>query len=421
MRNIFLVIQREFLTRVKKKSFLILTLLAPIIFALTIFVYGKLIAGTTSEIIDVKIADNTFWVGANIQSTNEFKFENIEPEPLETLREKYTDSEKSIVLYIEGEEDDYPVNFSMYSKKSVSIELQEYVRRAINSIVENRKLEEYNITDISEILAKVRTNVDLRTIRWEKDKEDKESNTPVIMIVSYVLAFIIYMFIFMFGSMVIRGVIEEKSNRIVEVIISSVKPFHLMTGKILGIALVGIIQFIMWVLLTVIFFNVIQIFSSTLGSDSGNMISGIVDMFAGINIIGLLGYFLLYFLGGYLLYASMFAAVGSAVESEADSQQLMAPITVPLIVAIMIMVHTFRYPDSSLSFWASIIPFTSPVIMIARIPFGVPLWQILLSLTVLFATFVLMSYITAKIYRVGILMYGKKPSLKEIIKWIKYK
>jgi ABC-2 type transport system permease protein len=418
MRNIFLVIQREFLTRVKKKSFLILTLLAPIIFALTMFIYGKLISETASEVLDIKIVDNTFWVGANIQSTNEFKFENIELEPLETLREKYTDSEKSIVLYIEGEKDDYPVNFSIYSKKSVSMDLQDYVRRKINSIVENRKLGEYNIENIAEILAKVRTNVDIHTMKWEKDKEDTETSTPVMMGISYILAFIIYMFIFMFGAMVMRGVIEEKSNRIVEVIISSVKPFQLMTGKILGIALVGLIQFVMWVMLTVIFFNVIQIFSS----DSGNnMVSGITSMFAGVNIIGLLGYFLLYFIGGYLLYASMFAAVGSAVESEADTQQLMMPITMPLIIAIMIMVHTFRYPDSSLSFWASIIPFTSPVIMMARIPFGVPLWQILLSLTVLFATFVLMSYITAKIYRVGILMHGKKPSFKEIIKWIKYK
>lgn len=408
--------QREFSTRVRKKSFIILSLLAPVIFALTMFIYIKLIFATEIETLTVYIADNTQWVGKNIAGNSVFKFENIAPASLETLRERYADSE-SVILYIEGEKDGYPVNYSMYSKKTVNIDLQEYVRNAITSTVESRKLKEYNIDNLDEILSKIRTTVDMRTIKWEKNKEDKETDIQIIMVISYVLSFILYMFIFMFGAMVMRGVIEEKSNRIVEIIISSVKPFQLMAGKITGIALVAVLQFLIWIVLTGVFFLAFQSFSP----GHGETVSGLTGKLAGVNIVETLVFFVLFFLGGYLLYASMFAAIGSAVESETDSQQLMIPVTVPLILAMLIMIQTFRYPDSSLSVWASMIPFTSPIIMVARIPFGVPLWQILLSLTVLIATFMLMAYVTAKIYRVGILMYGKKPSFREIFKWLKYK
>jgi ABC-2 type transport system permease protein len=417
MRNIILIIKREFLTRVRKKSFIILSLLTPFILALVIFIYTKLIFDTSSaDVLNVKIADNTQWVGKNIPAAEIFMFEDIAPEALEVLREKYADSE-SIVLYIEGEKDGYPLSYSMYSQKSVGIDLQEYVKRAITSTVENRKLKEYNIDNLDQILAEIHTAVDMRTVIWAKNKEDKESNTLAIMSISYVLALILYMFILMFGSMVMRGVIEEKSSRIIEIIISSVRPFQLMAGKIIGVALVAVAQFVMWIVLTAVFFFGFQSFSSA----SESVVGDLTVEFARINIFEILGFFILFFFGGYLLYASMFAAVGSAVESEADSQQLMTPITIPLILAIMIMVQTFRYPDSSLSVWASMIPFTSPIVMVARIPFGVPLWQIILSLTILAATFVMMAYISAKIYRTGILMYGKKPSFKEIVKWLKYK
>jgi ABC-2 type transport system permease protein len=381
------------------------------------FIYVKLISDVSVEVLNVMIADDTQWVGEKIPSTDAFKFESIEPEPLEDLRKKYASSDEAIILYIEGEKDGYPVNFLVYSKKSVNIDLQEYVRRVIASTIENRKLKEYDIDNLDEILAEIRTPVNMRTIKWEENREDKETNTQMIMAISYMLSFILYMFIFMFGSMVMRGVIEEKSNRIIEVMISSVKPFQLMAGKIIGVALVAILQFLIWIVLTGTFFIVFQNFSSS----AEGAVSVLTVQLASVNIVEILVFFIFYFIGGYLLYASMFAAVGSAVESESDSQQLMMPITIPLILAIMIMVQTFRYPDSSLSVWASMIPFTSPIIMVARIPFGVPLWQILLSLTILIATSVLIAYITAKIYRVGILMYGKKPSFKEIFKWLKYK
>jgi ABC-2 type transport system permease protein len=384
---------------------------------MTMFIYVKLIFDASVEESTVLIADNTQWVGKNITHSGTFRFETVEPEPLDVLREKYAGSATAVILYIEGEKGGYPVNFSMYSTKNISIDLQEYVRESVKSIIENRKLEEYNITNPDKILSSVRAGVDMRTVKWDKDREDKETDTSMIMMISYLLAFSLYLFIFMFGAMVMRGVIEEKSSRIIEIIISSVRPFQLMTGKILGIALVAVLQFLIWIILTVIFFGVFRNFAP----ESGDIAGGLTVTLNDINTVEILVFFLLFFLGGYLLYASMFAAIGSAVDVESDSQQLTAPVTVPLVIAIMIMIHTFRYPDSSLSFWASMIPFTSPVIMVARIPFGVPLWQILLSLTVLIASFAAMLHISAKIYGTGILMYGKKPSFKEIIKWLKYK
>jgi ABC-2 type transport system permease protein len=267
----------------------------------------------------------------------------------------------------------------------------------------------------------------------------------IFMGISYLLSFFIYMFIFMFGSMVMRGVIEEKTNRIVEVIISSVKPFQLMLGKILGVGSVALLQFMIWILLTAgIVFGVQAAFGTDKISDTtaitqqiasgvqsdltqaitevqkDNPFDEIMSALSAVPITSILISFLLYFLLGYLLYAALFSAVGSAVDNEADTQQLILPVTLPLIIGLFIMVHTFQHPDSSLSFWGSIIPFTSPMVMMARVPFGVPFWELALSLTLLAGTFLLMTYLSAKIYRVGILMYGKKASWKEILKWLKY-
>nr|MBP9019707.1 ABC transporter permease [Bacteroidales bacterium] len=255
------------------------------------------------------------------------------------------------------------------------------------------------------------------------------------MAISYIASFLIYMFIFMFGSMVMRGVIDEKSNRVVEVIISSVKPFELMLGKIIGVGAVALLQFLIWVVLT---FAIIFGAQAFMGVDlasaggsvpgalpegfsaSGGKVGEILAALAGINFGYIILSFLAYFILGYLLYASMFAAVGSAVDNETDTQQLTIPITLPLIIGLFLMIHAFRFPDSSLSFWGSIIPFTSPMVMMARVPFGVPLWQMILSIVLLLATFIFMTYLSAKIYRVGILSYGKKASWKDLMKWLKF-
>ncbi|MBP9584772.1 MAG: ABC transporter permease, partial [Bacteroidales bacterium] len=281
----------------------------------------------------------------------------------------------------------------------------------------------------------------------DKEGGEKRSMVEIYMVIAYVASLLIYMFIFMFGSMVMRGVIEEKTTRIIEVIVSSVKPFELMLGKILGVGSVALLQFTIWILLSVGIVSVAQTF---LGEDSlastaqmtqtiaGSQVTDldnvtmaisedstpfqeIMSALGSVNFVEVILSFLAYFILGYLLYAALFAAVGSAVDNEADTQQLVLPVTLPLIIGLFLMMHTFQHPGSSLSFWGSMIPFTSPMVMMARIPFGdVPLWELALSLALLLGTFLFMTYVSAKIYRVGILMYGKKPSWKEIIKWLKY-
>jgi ABC-2 type transport system permease protein len=394
-----------------------MSLLSPAIFALMMFVYVKLISDISVDTTTVLVADQTQWISDNIPDTELFKFRTVEPIPLNILREIYSDSESAVILYIEGEIGQYPVSFSMYSKKTVNIDLQDYIKKTVAAIIEARKLAEYNIANLDDILAEIRTTVNMRIVKWGRGSEDRVTDTTVIMAVSYAMALILYFFIFMFGAMVMRGVIEEKVNRIIEVMVSSVSPFQLMTGKIVGIALVAVLQFTIWITLSAVMMAIIPSMTIDSAALVGELNLALSDMNLGTMMI----VFILFFLGGYLLYASMFAAIGSTVELESDSQQLMSPVTVPLIIAIMILVHTFRYPDSNLSVWASMIPFTSPIIMVARVPFGVPTWQIILSFTLLISTFVVMLHLTAKIYRVGILMHGKQPSLREIVKWLKYK
>jgi ABC-2 type transport system permease protein len=413
-----LIVGREFLTRVQKKSFIITTILTPLLIAGSMFISVKLTttSGGEQKDTEVKIVDNTALVGVFISNSGSFKFEIIEPEPVEVLKAKYFASDNTVIACVEGEKASYPTGCTFYSKKPVSIDLQRYVSSCINSTVEQIKLREYNIENLDKILADVHTNISVKTIKWEKDETDRETNTFGAIGVSYAAGFIIYMFVLMFGMMVMRGVIEEKSGRIIEILISSVRPFQLMSGKIIGIAMVGLVQFMMWIVLVVIFYyGFIQPF---VGEAENSMIS----QFTAPISFDLFLPFLIYFVLGYFLYASMFAAVGSAVEAESETQQLSLPITIPLVIALMIvMSHVIRYPESELSFWTSIIPFTSPIVMIARIPFGVPTWQIILSISVLVLTFVFMCYVASRIYRVGILMYGKKASFKELIKWFTYK
>jgi ABC-2 type transport system permease protein len=332
----------------------------------------------------------------------------------------------------------------MYSTGPIDQDIQRYVSRQISYEIEQQRMESYNIPRLKEIMEDIRTNIPVKSLTWTDAGDEKETITEVYMAIAYLSSFLIYMFIFMYGSMVIRGVIEEKTNRIVEVIISSVKPVELMLGKIVGVALVALLQFFLWILLTaIILFVVMALVGSgaiadmagsapqmqgglagTIASfDTGNgVLTGIASTLSQIDFGKFLLSFCLYFIGGYLMYASMFAAVGSVSDAETDTQQFQLPITIPLILGLFIMMHTFQYPDSSLSVWASIIPFTSPMVMLARLPFGgVPLWQLLVSLGLLFLTFLAVVHFSAKIYRVGILMYGKKVTWKELWKWMRYK
>lgn len=306
----------------------------------------------------------------------------------------------------------------------------------------------YNIPNIDQIMDEVKTDVSVKTYEITDNGDTKESKVEIYMAIGYLASFLIYMFVFMFGSMVMRSVIEEKSNRIVEVIVSSVKPMQLMMGKIIGVALVALTQFVIWIALTlaiVIGFGAATGITGGDGAQSqqvqlamsnpvaGDQIQAITDnipadedgiqsyinAISQVNFVQIILVFVIYFVLGYLLYASMFAAVGAACDNEADTQQLVLPVTLPLIVGLFIMLHTFQHPDSVLSFWGSMIPFTSPMVMMARISYGVPFWELAVSVCVLIATFVFIAYLSSKIYRTGILMYGKKNGWKELFKWMR--
>ena len=459
MNKISLIIRREYLTRIRKKSFIIMSVLGPLIFAAYILIpmyfatledkeEKTMVVIDDSKLFTEQKKDGPVFV---IPGTETLKFQLIEGVPIETFRETFEESGYYGILFI-------PKNILasesslIYSTKQTSIDISEYLERSMESEIEHLKLAQHEIENIEEILAEVETSINVRNIKWTKDGKTQETNTGVIMGIGYLGGMMIFFFIFFFGSQVMRGVIEEKVSRIIEVIVSSVKPFQLMMGKIIGVGLVGLTQFLIWMILSTAlitglkaaFFPELnqtpteQVVSSDLfdqgnpGDSQGNQAAELVagqemdmvqDIFTSLKSLNagvMVGAFLFYFIFGYLLYAAMFAVVGSMVDNETDTQQLIFPVILPLILGIYVMISAINNPDNALSFWFSIIPFTSPVVMMVRIPFGVPWWQIALSGSLLIVTFLGMTWVAAKVYRTGILMYGKKTSYKEVWKWLRY-
>ena len=443
IKKINLIIGREFSIRVRKKSFIIATFLTPLMMAALISV-PMLMTGVKDNREKVIHVIDPSGIGQAVLENQEYiTFTFRQEGDLEEYRTNFDTKNIHAVCVIEDTGDNQ-VDIKLYSTGQIDSEVQRYISRQVSQEVERRKLNSYDIPQLQQIMQDVRTNIQAKAFTWTDTGDEKETITEVYMAIAYLSSFLIYMFIFMYGSMVIRGVIEEKTNRIVEVIISSVKPIELMLGKIVGIALVALLQFLLWILLTVIILFIVMALVGTgtiaeLGQaapqiqgglagtiasfDTGNgVLTGIASTLSQIQAGKFLLSFILYFVGGYLMYASMFAAIGSVSDSETDTQQFQLPITIPLILGLFIMMHTFQHPDSSLSVWASMIPFTSPMVMLARLPFGgVPLWQLVVSILLLFATFLAVVYFSAKIYKVGILMYGKKVTWKELWKWMRYK
>jgi ABC-2 type transport system permease protein len=381
-----------------------------------------------------------------IPETEYLKFKIIEGVPLETFKAGFDETGYYAVLFI-------PSNIMaseaslIYSTKQTSVDVTEYIKRSIENELEHLKLASHEIQDIDKILEEVETSINVRNIKWTKDGKTQESNTGVIMGVGYLGGLLIFFFILFFGSQVMRGVIEEKVSRIIEVIVSSVNPFQLMMGKIIGVGLTGLTQFLIWIVfsavlitgLKAVFFPELNqtpteqvvasdLFDTNRSNPAGeamaieemDMAQEVFVSLKSINPGVMLGSFLFFFIFGYLLYASMFAVIGSAVDNETDTQQLILPVILPLILGIYVMLSAMNNPDGALPFWFSMIPFTSPVVMMVRIPFGVPWWQILFSGTLLVGTFLGMTWVAGKAYRTGILMYGKKNSFKEIWKWLRY-
>lgn len=435
--KIGIIIQREYLTRVKKRSFIIITFLAPLFFAALMFL--PVILMESSEKFDEKrtiaVCDESKMFYGKLENTEVNTFLYIDND-IDEAKELVKNGDYDGVLYIPATSLSVPTNAEIYSMKQLPMSLTSHIRSSMKQVVEHQKLLASGIDPA--IVKASATSINVQQIKMsEKDGTEQKSFGEFEFILGIFLALIIYMVIFVFGGQVMRGVIEEKTNRIVEVIISSVKPFELMMGKIIGVALVGLTQFLLWAVLTLAISGIASSFLPTpevfsagtvmseqitemAEAESSSALTEVFEVINSINFKDILWCFLLYFIGGYFLYSAMFAAVGSAVDNETDTQQFATPISLMLIIPMVCSSLIANAPDSSLALWMSMIPFTSPVGMMLRIPFGVPIWQIAVSVTILFATFILFTWFASKVYRTGILMYGKKVSWKEIFRWIKY-
>ncbi len=458
MSKITLIIKREYLTRIRKKSFIIMSVLGPFIFAAYIIIpmYFATLEDKDEKMV-VVIDDSKLFTEYGpegpafvIPGTEFLKFQVVEGVPLETFKLGFEESGYYALLFI-------PSNILasesslIYSTNQTSVEVTGYIRRTMESEIEHLKLASHDIEGIEKIIAEVETSINVTNIKWTRDGETKQTNTGVVMGVGYLGGMLIFFFVFFFGSQVMRGVIEEKVSRIIEVIISSVKPFQLMMGKIIGVGLTGLTQFVVWIFFSALlitglktaFFSELnqtpteQVVASNLfdqdassaapetgpeglNNEDLDKAQEIFTSLKSINAGVMIGAFLFYFIFGYLLYAAMFAVIGSMVDNETDTQQLILPVILPLILGLYVMINAINNPDGALPFWFSLIPFTSPVVMMVRIPFGVPWWQVAVSGSLLVGTFLGMTWVASKVYRTGILMYGKKSSYKEIWKWLRY-
>jgi ABC-2 type transport system permease protein len=416
MHKIWLIIKREYLVRVRKKSFIIMTILGPILMA-ALLIVPIYLADENQENRIIALNEDANY---NLEDSEFIHFTTIPTSEAELLKTDFNESPFYALLYIDGE------NFTLYSNQQISLSVSKSIERQLEQLIEHEKLKLLGI-DL-QILEDASTEINITTKIISEDGNTSNSQAEASMGIGFLSGILIYMFIFMYGTMVMRGVIEEKTSRIVEVIISSVKPFQLMMGKILGVALVGLTQFVLWILLTIIistvaelaFLDVNVMATEMNSSDQSVILAQVAELTGGINLVQIFLAFIFYFLAGYLMYSALFAAVGSAVDAEADTQQFVLPITIPLILSFLLITPIMENPDGTLAFWMSMIPFTSPVIMMVRLPFGVANWELALSIVILIAAFIGTTWFAGRIYRTGILMYGKKVSYKELWRWLKY-
>lgn len=457
MRNISTIISREYLTRVKKKSFLLVTFLGPVFFAAMCILPSVIMFMTEDKGKKVAVIDESGIVMPKMTDSDVVSFTDYSAESVDSMKVRFEDLGLDALVAVSPiDPQTRSVSVAAYSRKPISMDLKETISSRVDDAVEDYRLSLYEIDDLKQIMDEVKSDVTISTYTLAEDGEEKISSSEVYMMISMILAIIIYMFIAMFSGMVMQSVIEEKSSRVVEVLVSSVKATELMFGKIIGVACVALTQFLLWVVLTLVLVSGVSAFigfdslvdssavqteqmaqmAEGLGVDPAAMdaagmsvpemtadteMGAVLSTLKELNYVQLIFAFIIYFALGYLLYASFFAAIGSAVENEADTQQLQIPVTIPLLIAFFIALYTFKSPDSAVVFWGSMIPFTSPIVMLARIPFGVPGWELALSMLLLVATFVASAWMSAKIYKIGILMFGKKTTFKDLWKWLKQK
>lgn len=447
-RNIGVIISREYATRVRKKSFLAITFIVPVLFALLCTLPTLIILMSKEKDKTVEVVDRSGIVMPYLTDNDALSFIDCSASDLDSLKKGISSDGADAILYISPVDTAArTVSVDMFSLKPVSVDVKESIAVMVETAVEDYRLAAYKIDGLRQIMDDVKADISVATYTVGEDGQDKITSSEVYMFVSIALTLVIYMFIAMFSGMVMTSVIEEKSSKVAEVLVSSVKATELMFGKIIGVACVALTQFFLWIVLAVV---IVAAVNATIGFDaiagdpqqamqiaqmsgmdmsmvdtmtsgSGSEMTAIIETLKDLDYIQLIVSFVVYFLLGYLLYASLFAAIGSAVDNEGDSTQLQLPVTVPLLLAFFIAFYAFEAPDSQLAFWGSIIPFTSPIVMLARLPFGVPVWELGLSIGLLLLTFVALAYVSARIYRVGLLVSGKKTTFSDLWKWLKQK
>ena len=449
LRTIGVIINREYSTRVKKKTFLLTTFLVPVLLALCGVAMGVMMVNVKEKTKTVGVVDESGIVMSYLKNSEQISFQDMSSEPLDTVKARLADLGLDGVLSISKIDEQKNLQASFTSVKPVGMGVTATMSRYIDDALEDYRIRSYDIDGLEEIVNSVKADVPIRTFVLDEKGGEKVSESGVNSILSMVLGIFIFLFITMFGSMVMTAVVEEKTSKVVEVLISSVKATELMFGKIIGVALVALTQFFLWIVLSIVLLsagmgiiapkmmdtvdaqsivaglpegtNQFDAMTAVL-SQSDSELGDVVGTLAGLNIGQLVLYFIVFFVLGYLLYASLFAAIGSAaVDNENDTSQLQMPVTIPLMIAYFIALYAYNAPDSAVALWGSMIPFTSPIVMLARIPFGVPGWQILLSIGLLVVTTIACAYLSAKIYKVGVLMYGKKTTFKDLWKWLKMK
>lgn len=433
MSKTFIIIRREFLKRVRKRSFILLTVLTPFILAALIVVPLWLASIEDNKVRDVAVVDST---GHYLQSLRDTRTLHFFAAPSLLPAFRADTSHVTAVVSITADLARQPRAATIYSNKEVPADILNYVTTCLNEQVRKDKLAASGVPGLERIIDDVETEIDIATVKWDAAGGETASNTGIAIGAGFLFTMLIYMFVMIYGAMVMQGVIEEKTNRIVELMVSSVKPFQLMMGKIVGIALVGFVQLAIW---GVMLAGILGLCGLIFGQDVATPLSAgasasapatqaapseaaeLLQALQNLPYLELAVMFVLLFIGGYLLYASFFAAVGASVNEQDDSSQFMLPITLIMLFGLYAAMYSVENTNGPLAFWTSLFPLTSPIVMMVRIPFGVPLWQELLSLALLYATALATVWVSGKIYRVGILMYGKKPSLREMIRWTRYK
>ena len=431
-KRFLLILQREYMSIVGKKSFIVMTLLMPFLLILLGCIPVLLQMINTNDEKTVAVIDETGRYGGAIKSDDQFDFEYYDQAKSGNARQLYDEKGKELyAIVIIPRDVEATHQLLVYSESAVSSTLIAHLERSMGKTLTDAKVRSYGIEGLEKILKECNVEVNVRSIKWSDGGSEETSSTDIAMIVGVALSMLSYFFVLMYGAMIMNSVIEEKTNRIVEVIVSSCKPLELMLGKILGVALVGFTQVAIWAVLLGIAGTVLGMgfIGSAVASPEAvdaaqamaqsSQSDGFVEMLLSVNYVQILFFFVVYFIGGFLLYASLFAGFGSAVDQASDASQFTTPIMVIIIIALDASLACMENPDGDVAFWCSMIPFTSPMVMMVRLPYDVPVWQMALSVAVLYGTAIGLTALSAKIYRTGILLYGKKNSFKDVIKWIK--